>query len=265
MAGFGAEFSESWVEADRFRIRYREAGSGKPLVCLHGGGGLRLSRAHEVLAVKRRVIAFELPGFGNSPVNERSETLDDLASTINAAVDFLDIDRHDLMGTSFGAKLALCMALADPAAIDAVVLLSPAAIRLELPAGVAAPKIGPETLYAHPDRQPAIVPDPPDVHEKQRALVTRLIGPRRDQAFEERLAELDLPVLAVFGTEDRITPPDAARLYREIMPNCHLMMVYDAAHAVDADRPEAVASVVSDFLIRHESFLVREESGLIHP
>jgi hypothetical protein len=42
-------------------------------------------------------------------------------------------------------------------------------------------------------------------------------------------------------------------------------MVYDAAHATDADRPEAVASVVDDFLRRQESFLVRQKSGLIHP
>lgn len=265
MAGFGAAFSESCVEADGFRIRYREAGRGKPLVCLHGGAGLRLSRTHEILAENCRVIAFEVPGFGDSPVNKRSNTLDDLASTMNEAIRRLDIDRHDLMGASFGAKLALSMALAGPDAVDAVSILSPAAIRLELPAGAEAPVIGPDTLYAHPERQPPMVPDSPAVRDKQRALVARLIGPRRDRVFEERLAELDLPVLAVFGTEDRITPPDAARLYREIMPNCHLMMVYDAAHAVDADRPEAVASVISDFLIRHESFLVREESGLIHP
>lgn len=265
MTGFGAEFTESSVEADGFRIRYCEAGQGKPLVCLHGGGGLRLSRTHEILAEERRVIAFEVPGFGGSPVNERSATLDDLAATMNRAIDGLGIDRHDLMGTSFGAKLALFMALARPEAVEAAVLLSPAAIRLELPPGAAAPVIGPETLYAHPERQPEIAPDPPEIHDKQRALVGRLIGPRRDRAFEERLAALGVPVLAVFGTEDVVTPPEAARLYREILPNCHLVMVYDAAHAVDADRPEAVASLVADFLVRRESFLVREESDLIHP
>jgi hypothetical protein len=42
-------------------------------------------------------------------------------------------------------------------------------------------------------------------------------------------------------------------------------LVYDAGHAVDADRPEAFVSVVSDFLQRHEAFLVNRQSGLIHP
>jgi hypothetical protein len=42
-------------------------------------------------------------------------------------------------------------------------------------------------------------------------------------------------------------------------------MVYDAAHAIDADRPEATASLVDDFLNRHEQFLVQNKSSLIHP
>jgi pimeloyl-ACP methyl ester carboxylesterase len=46
-------------------------------------------------------------------------------------------------------------------------------------------------------------------------------------------------------------PPEMGRIYREIMPNCHLVFVYDAGHAIDGDRPEAFASIVSDFLERH--------------
>jgi pimeloyl-ACP methyl ester carboxylesterase len=64
-------FVERAVEADGFTIRYLEAGEGPPLVCFHGGGGLRMSRAHELLAATHRVIAFEAPGFGSSPANER--------------------------------------------------------------------------------------------------------------------------------------------------------------------------------------------------
>ena len=82
----GAAFSTAYVEADGFRIRYREAGAGEPLVCLHGGGGLRLSAAHDILAKRRRVIAFEIPGFGDSPANTRSESLEALGRTMNAAV-----------------------------------------------------------------------------------------------------------------------------------------------------------------------------------
>jgi pimeloyl-ACP methyl ester carboxylesterase len=106
---------------------------------------------------------------------------------------------------------------------------------------------------------------PPEIGAKQRALTTRLLGPPRDAVFEARLRELETPVLALFGTVDRVTPPEAAHLYRELLPNCHIVMVYDAAHAIDADRPEAMASVVEDFLKRQARFLVRDKSGLIHP
>src|SRR5437773_3711393 len=75
-------FRERHVDADGFRIRYMEAGAGVPLVHLHGAGGLRLTPAHELLARQFRVVAFEMPGFGDSPVNTRTETMAEMASTI---------------------------------------------------------------------------------------------------------------------------------------------------------------------------------------
>ena len=41
-----------------------EAGQGTPLVHLHGAGGLRLTRAHDLLSKRYQVIVFEMPGFG---------------------------------------------------------------------------------------------------------------------------------------------------------------------------------------------------------
>ena len=79
------------------------------------------------------------------------------------------------------------------------------------------------------------------------------------------MREMGVPTLVLFGTADRLIPPSLAHLYRELLPNCHLVMVYDAAHAIDADRPEAVAEVVEDFLTHREQFLVKRTSDLIHP
>ena len=55
-------FREGFVEADGFRIRYMEAGDGPVLVHLHGAGGLRLSRGHDLLALGHRVVAMEKIG-----------------------------------------------------------------------------------------------------------------------------------------------------------------------------------------------------------
>jgi pimeloyl-ACP methyl ester carboxylesterase len=56
------------------------------------------------------------------------------------------------------------------------------------------------------------------------------------------------------------------RVYREIMPNCHLVLVYDAGHAIERERPEAFASLLGDFVTRGgREFLAPPESTLITP
>ena len=261
----GATFAERFVEADGFRIRYLEAGQGPPLVHLHGAGGLRLSRAHDLLAERSRVIAFETPGFGESPANERSRSMAELARSMAQAAAALDLDRYGLMGASCGGTLALWLAVQHPDRLDALVLESPTAIR---PEGHVRPRLGPEQLagflHAHPERQPAFRLEP-SVVAKQEALVARLRGPDRDADLESRLAGLAVPTLVLFGTLDRLIPPEMGRLYREKLARCHFVLVHDAAHAIGADRPEAFASLVGDFLQRREQFVVSRASSLVHP
>lgn len=260
-------FTEGYIEADNFRIRYCEAGQGEPLVCLHGAGGLRLSPAHALLAEQYRVIAFEAPGFGHSRTNERSQSMEELARTMAQATTNLGLQHFNLMGNSFGGSLALWLTVQQPELVQALVLVAPAAIR---PAGSAPPRnLTPEErrarLYAHPERHASAPPPDPAIMAKQQALVQRLIGPARDEVLEDRMTDIHVPVLVLFGTEDRMIPSEMGRLYCEKIPNCHLILVYDAGHVVDADRPEAFVSVVSDFLQRHDAFLVNRHSGLIHP
>jgi pimeloyl-ACP methyl ester carboxylesterase len=255
-------FVEGRVDGDGFDIRYAEAGEGPPIVCFHGAGGLRISRGHELLAESHRVIAFEAPGFGDSPANDRSRTMADLAATMGAAIDALGLDRFNLWGTSFGGRLALWLAIEMPdrERLQSLVLAAPAAI-LFGPRRDATP----ELLYAHPERRPAGGPPPPDVIAKQRVLVDRLVVPPRDPHLEAAMRGLSVPTLVLFGSEDRITPAEYGRLYRELLPNCQFVIVYDAAHAIDGDRPEAFAAIVTDFVAHREQFVVRRESRLLFP
>jgi 4,5:9,10-diseco-3-hydroxy-5,9,17-trioxoandrosta-1(10),2-diene-4-oate hydrolase len=257
-------FAERSVAADGFEIRYLEAGDGPPLVCLHGAAGLRITPAHELLAGSHRVIALEAPGFGPSPVNERSGSLRELAQTIDRALDALGLDRCRVWGQSFGGKLALWLAIQNAERLEALVLSSPAAILTD-PRPLPPPEEMPSLLFAHPERQPAATPLPPEIETKQRALVGRLIGAPRDAELEAAMRTLQVPTLVLFGTEDRLTPPELGRVYRELLPQCHFVIVYDAAHAIYADRPEAFAAIVADFLERRAEFVMRRESGLLYP
>jgi len=262
----GGGFKERTVKADGFTIRYAEAGKGEVLVSIHGAGGMRISPAHELLSKSYRVIVFEVPGFGASPANEKSASLKDLAATMNKAVAALGIKKFSLMGNSFGAKLVSWMAVQAPTTLQALLLVAPAAIRIDRPRVVGStPEETRALFHAHPERIPSAPPTKPAIEAKQQALVRRLIGPARDAALEGALKEMPVPTLALFGTVDRVTPSDAAHLYREIIPNCHIGMVYDAAHAIDVDRPEAVAEIVADFIERQEKFLVTGQSGVLYP
>jgi pimeloyl-ACP methyl ester carboxylesterase len=262
----GAAFSEGHVEADGFRIRYLAAGDGPALVHLHGAGGLRLTPGHDLLARQFRVVAFEMPGFGGSPENDRTRDMPELAATMGKAAGALGLDGFSLMGTSFGGKTALWLAAQQPQRVRALVLEAPAAIR---PEGVGPPAGSPEEmarrLFAHPEKVAPLPPVDPAVRAKTARLVARLRGPGRDAELEARLPAVATPTLVLFGTVDQVIPPGMGHFYKELMPNCHLVFVYDAGHAISTDRPEAFAEVVGDFIERREAFVISRTETVIHP
>ena len=91
------------------------------------------------------------------------------------------------------------------------------------------------------------------------------IRPGGDAELERGLRDLATPTLALFGTTDTVVPPETGRFYKERIPNGHLVFVYDAGHAIGADRPEAFTEVVADFLQRHEAFVISRTPTVIHP
>jgi pimeloyl-ACP methyl ester carboxylesterase len=226
-------FSQSTIETDGFSIPYAEAGQGDALVCLQESG-LRLSRAHELIAQRRHLIALETSGLARS--SARATSLKELAHTMHTAVSSLGIDHFSILANSVGARLALWMAIAQPRRVPSVVLLASTA-----------------------------TPLPPGLEVKPEAPATHVIGPHSDDEFEVGVSSLETPVLALVGTNDPAISSATAPIYREKLRNFHLVMVYDAGTAMDAERPEAVAAVVDDFLTREGSFIVRNKSGIIYP
>jgi pimeloyl-ACP methyl ester carboxylesterase len=85
------------------------------------------------------------------------------------------------------------------------------------------------------------------------------------EAGNGEMAALAMPTLVLLGTADTEVPVAMGRVYKERIPSCHLVFVYAAGHAISADRPEAFAEVVVDFLERREAFVISRERTLIHP
>jgi pimeloyl-ACP methyl ester carboxylesterase len=261
-------FRENFVEVEDFRIRYVEAGDGPPLVWLHGASGLHLKNGHHLLADSFRVIAVEMPGFGESALNHRHQTSHAMAATLAKALEALGLDAYNVWGTSFGGRIALWLALEAAEAVKNIVLEAPIAI---LPEGHKAPRdASPEDFlrrfYAHPERMTRTAPPDPALQQKQMGLVLRLLGPSsRDAELERRMPEIQAPVLVLIGTRDGVVSAEWGREYMRLLPNCNFILVYDAAHEIASDRPEAFAATVQDFMERGDAFVVGRRSTVLFP
>jgi pimeloyl-ACP methyl ester carboxylesterase len=109
-------FSDSHVEVDGRRIRYREAGKGIALVHLVSADALALTPAHGLLARTFRVVALEVPDGAR-----------DGGAVAARALTQLGLEAFNLMATATTAPAALALALQAPARVRSVVLESPAA------------------------------------------------------------------------------------------------------------------------------------------
>jgi pimeloyl-ACP methyl ester carboxylesterase len=117
------------VRTPRARLSVLGAGEGEPILCIHGLGGTKASFLPTVaaLAGRYRVVALDLPGFGESdkPITAPY----DAAYFARVATDLLDelgIERANLIGNSMGGRVAIELGLVAPERAKRIVLLSPA-------------------------------------------------------------------------------------------------------------------------------------------
>jgi pimeloyl-ACP methyl ester carboxylesterase len=269
-------FRETRVEVDGRALRYRESGEGPALVHLLEGDGVPLTRAHALLARQRRLIVPEQAGAGSSTearTCSSAHLASDMAhaSTLARALETLGIDTFDLWGTSSGAWSALALALHAPDRVRALVLDAPPPIRpadatpsvVTSPAGGgASPRMG--ALPADLSQIEEVAASGASMRSRGAPMAPHAGAPHDEAELERRLRGLAIPTLVLVGTRDDVSAPEAARFYKDVMPSAHLVFVYDAGHAIAADRPDALAEVVGDFLERHEAFVISRAPTVIH-
>ncbi len=88
------------------------------------------------------------------------------------------------------------------------------------------------------------------------AIRPRMLDAVHDEGLEGRLGDIQCPTLVAFGTDDRLVHREAARVYAERIPVVNVSLVYDAGHVMCADRPEALARLVADYVERRDTFVV---------
>src|SRR4029450_7331475 len=121
--------TERFVTVDGVRLHYIESGKGPPVLLLHGNvvtaEDFQTSGVLDLLAARHRVIAFDRPGFGyrdrphGSAWGARAP-----ARLLRDALVILGVNRPVVLGHSWGAAVALALALNHPDAVRGLVLLS---------------------------------------------------------------------------------------------------------------------------------------------
>jgi pimeloyl-ACP methyl ester carboxylesterase len=258
------EFQEKQVESGGFSVRYWEAGQGRPVVMLDPTGW-RGTALHDALAESYQVFSLELPGTGESPANTTSESIADLAATAEAIAAALTSERYTLIGSSFGANVALRQAIQSPEQVEALILISPTSIHPQDGPAVATASEAHLSMFAHAENAGKYSITSPEIFAKESDLMRRLKFGVYDIEAEAGLGDIHCPTLAVFGQKDRLISSQAPRVYREKIPNCNIALVYDAGHCIVGDRPEALLNTVVDYAEHWETFIVGHQSGLINP
>jgi pimeloyl-ACP methyl ester carboxylesterase len=258
------DFDENTIEADGFNIRYLTRGAGETVVYVHGAGGPDLGLAHELLAEHYRVVLLEMPGWGKSADNDRTEDALAMARTLRAATAALGIEHYALLGTSLGGVVCLWWATEAPDEVSSLILEAPAALRVRDPdpAALSDHSTYIKAFHAQPQRKPWLADgEPPRLRNPE--LFARMLGPKIDEKLVDRLRTLSVPTLVMFGSQDGVMSQAQGRLYKQVMTECVFVVVYDAAHDIKGDRPEAFADLVRSFL-NPGSFLINHQPSILN-
>lgn len=243
-------------------LDYHVAGEGKPVIYLHSAGGVSITGPLQKLAQTRRVHVPVTPGFdGTAPRAGLADVADYAALVAEFAAQTVG-ERFDVIGTSFGAWVALWLAVHRPAMVDHLILQVPAGFRFGGKGGLPAdPEARLKALFAHPGRATAPAKAPAVIEANRRtyeALAALPGGATVDEALSARLAEIEAVTLILQGTEDPVVPAEAGAHLKARIRTSQRVFVFDAAHSIEVDQPARVARLWTEFLSRGQGFVLNK-------
>jgi pimeloyl-ACP methyl ester carboxylesterase len=251
------------------RVRVLEAGpeAGRPVVFLHGVAGLlEEHRFLDRLAERYRVLAPELPGYGESTGEELLEDMLDFSLHGWDVVEALGLagSRPSLIGHSMGGMIAAEMACLAPGALDKLVLVDALGLWMDehpvpdlfsfLPF-----EFG-DYLFHDPEGGTALLTGGLDFSDdavlreffvgNARRLGTagKMLFPVPNRRVSKRLYRATVDARVIWGESDRLTPPAYADRWAELLPCATATRIADAGHMLPYEQPEALAQEVTAFL-----------------
>ena len=272
--------SGRFLDVDGVRLHYVERGSGEPLVLLHGNGSMigdfESSGLIDLASKNYRVIVFDRPGFGHSD-RPRSVvwTPDAQAELIRHALARLGVSNATVLGHSWGASVAVALALKYPDLTRGLVLASgyyyptarPDVVAMGAPALPVIGDILSHTLSPLISRAiwplmmakifgPRSVPEKFGAFPKEMALRPSQIRASAAESalmipdaikFRNRYADLKMPVVIIAGEEDRLIDIDtqSARLHSDISQS-RFHRVAGNGHMIQQTATDQVMSAIRE-------------------
>jgi pimeloyl-ACP methyl ester carboxylesterase len=234
-----------------------EAGSGPPLVFLHGAGTVTGFDFAEAWSRKFRVVIPYHPGFGASADDPAIEDIHDYVLHYVELFDTLELRQVRLVGQSMGGFIAVKFAVEHGPRVEKLALACP--IGIPVPPGqptvnfLAVPPEELPTLLAH-DPQTVIrhlphgAPPPEFIAERVKEATTagRVLGGGSrtfDENLPRQLHRLTMPTLLVWGKQDRLTPAAQHTTWAKALPNATVKLFDNAGHLVLDESPAAVEAI----------------------
>jgi pimeloyl-ACP methyl ester carboxylesterase len=256
-----------FVENLGARIHWDEEGSGAPLLLIMGLGWSSHAwhRSRPVLSEKYRTIALDNRGVGRSEAPPGPYSIAQMAADAAAVLNAARVNTAHIFGVSMGGMIAQEFALQYPNKVRSLILGCTAA------GGPQAVRAEQEVLQVlmtrgqDPDQfAKAICPfiyddgTSPERIEEDTA-VRRKWYPSADAYFAQlqavmaweaysRIGQISAPTLVIHGENDRLVPPENARLISARIPGAKLVMLPKASHIFATDQPHAAHAAILEFL-----------------
>ena len=258
------------------KIWLLENGSGAPLLYLHGFADVHSVKEswlpfHDQLADSARLIAPAHPGCAQSDENKDVDTIEDVVFHYLEVLDALKLDQFDLVGHCVGGWIAAELAVRHPEKIRNLVLIGASGLFVEsaLIGDIfmnAQPEFGSsyatlrEMLFASANQAVALEMFPDgkgdledEVRRYQMLRLSSRIGFKPpyfyNRPLRNRLHRITSPTLVIWGEKDHFTPRSHGETYAKLIPNsAELKIIPGAGHSAHAEKPDATARLVTDFL-----------------
>jgi 3-oxoadipate enol-lactonase len=244
-------------------IGFDEAGGGDalPIVFLHGVGSDK-SVWHPQLAhfgARRRAIAFDYPGYGDSDPAPEGTTRDDYAEAIRSALQTVGVERAHICGLSLGGVVAIALHHAAPALCESLILADTFAVHPDGRAIYERSLAGSGDLAAMAEARVDMLlgePADPAVRSEVAETMSRIdpaaycIGAEAvwlaDQ--RDRAGAIAKPTLIIVGDQDLITPIDRSNELVDLIPDARMQVITGAGHLTNLEKPREFNRIIDEFI-----------------